>query len=341
ADAPERIPSEAYAYADPATESTVLRLTDPSVTSYLPPPTARIVPRNRAFLFYVSERAGTPQAFRMNLRTGESERLTVAERLHGSSLTLTPDERALHYFDGPALWSMSLSNRRRRAVYRIPEGWEFSGGFCLSRDGRTAAITERKEHSFRLRLLDVPKGEARTLVESDARHGDPLLRPRAEQILYRRGESEIWVIGYSGRDYRRLKLAPGGVGPVYWSAGGDSILYLSFPEERKLNAIRGHLPESGEDRLVAETSQFATFSPDGDASVFVGASANRASPHVLLLLRASRREMTLCEHRASEPAAVSPVFSPDSQQVFFMSDVHGKTAIYTMRVDRLVEKTET
>jgi len=162
------------------------------------------------------------------------------------------------------------------------------------------------------------------------------------QILCRKGEGGLWLMGFDGREHRQLKLAPGGVGPAYWSADGSSVLYLSVPEDRKtLNAIREHVPDSGADRLVAETSQFAAFSPDGDASVFVGASANRASPHILLLLRASRREMTLCEHRASNPAVVSPVFSPDSQQIFFQSDLHGKMAIYTMRVDKLVEKTET
>jgi oligogalacturonide lyase len=36
---------------------------------------------------------------------------------------------------------------------------------------------------------------------------------------------------------------------------------------------------------------------------------------------------------------VSPVFSPNSPRVFFMSDQHGKPAIYTMAVDKLVEET--
>jgi oligogalacturonide lyase len=62
---------------------------------------------------------------------------------------------------------------------------------------------------------------------------------------------------------------------------------------------------------------------------------------VLLLLRATSRELTLCEHRASDPASVAPVFSPDSQRIYFQSDRHGKPAIYRMRVDTLVEKTET
>jgi oligogalacturonide lyase len=61
---------------------------------------------------------------------------------------------------------------------------------------------------------------------------------------------------------------------------------------------------------------------------------------VLLLVRAVHREFTLCEHRASDPAMVSPIFSPNSQNVFFSSDQHGKLAIYRIAVDKLVEETE-
>jgi oligogalacturonide lyase len=278
----------------------------------------------------------------MDLKSGESELLTKAEHLKGSSLTLAPDERSFFFFDGPALYRLNLSNLSARAVYRIAEGWELGGGFTLSSDGRRAIVCEKGQRKYRLRLVEIPRGNARTIIESEDPYDDPLPRPRASQVLVRQRENALWVIGFDGRQYRRLKLADGGIGPAYWSADGSALLYLNLPEQgKRLNSIREHVPETGTDRLIAETSQFAAFSPDANASVFIGASANRASPHILLLLRASRRELTLCEHRASNPAAVCPVFSPDSQQIYFQSDCHGENAIYAMRVDRLVEKTET
>jgi oligogalacturonide lyase len=73
--------------------------------------------------------------------------------------------------------------------------------------------------------------------------------------------------------------------------------------------------------------------------VFVGASRSRASAYVLLLLRVTRRELTLCEHRASDPKMVLPIFSPDSQSVFFASDRHGKQALYRVRIEKFVEET--
>ena len=47
--------------------------------------------------------------------------------------------------------------------------------------------------------------------------------------------------------------------------------------------------------------------------------------------------MTLCQHHASRPASVSPVFSPDARRVYFQSDEEGKEAIYSVNVELLVE----
>ena len=159
--------------------------------------------------------------------------------------------------------------------------------------------------------------------------------------MYRQADGSIWIAQYDGRDNRRLKTPAGGLGPAHWAPDGRTVLYLHFPEDRtQLNAIREYTPEDDHDALVGKTSQFVHFGVNGDGSVFAGASRNGASPHVLLFLRATRRELTLCEHHASDPAAVAPVFSSDSQRVFFQSDMHGKSAIYRVRVDQFVEKTE-
>ena len=79
--------------------------------------------------------------------------------------------------------------------------------------------------------------------------------------------------------------------------------------------------------------------PNSDASVFAGASRSKASSYILILLRVTRRELALCEHHASDPSLVSVVFAPDSQSIFFVSDRHGKPAIYRVPVERFVEET--
>jgi oligogalacturonide lyase len=278
----------------------------------------------------------------MDLKKGESEQLTEAEALDASSLCLLADERSFCYFDGLWLRQTELPNLRAREIYQLPEGWNRGRGLSVSGDGLHATFVEARGGVSRLRLLAIAKKSATTIVEAEAAISVPVPRPRRAGILYRQGGDSLWLVNYDGRDNRRLKLAPGGIGPAHWSSDGRSVFYLSFPlDPRAPSAVREHVPDSNADQLVSPTSQFAGFSPNGDASVFVGASSNKASPHVLLLLRSTRRELTVCEHRASDPASVAPLFSADSQRVYFQSDRHGKPAIYCLRVDRLVEKTET
>jgi len=177
-------------------------------------------------------------------------------------------------------------------------------------------------------------------MESPVAISDPIPRPKRAGILYRRG-GELWLVNYDGAQNYRLHVAPGGTGPAIWSADGRTVLYLNFPESGKqLNNIREFDPDANEDRPVANTSQYVHFGRNADASVFTGASGSKASPYILLLVRSVKRELALCEHHASDPTQVAPIFSPNSQRVLFHSDRHGKTAIYSVRVERLVEETD-
>ncbi|MCL5743195.1 MAG: oligogalacturonate lyase family protein [Acidobacteria bacterium] len=335
------LPPERARYSDPSTEFPVVRLTGADHASYLPAWYGRAVSRKNAFLLYWSDRDGSPQAFRMDLRTGESEQLTQAAALDGSSITLSRDDRSFYYFDGPSLRQVNLRSLREKEAYRVPGGWERGRGFSLSFDNSRAVLIEVQRGNSRLRLIRPGKRSAQTVLEGPAEMSDPLPRARGDVILYRQGTAGVWLVRYDGRQNRPLPLAPGGIGPAFWSPDGKTILYLSFPEDKtKLNVIREFNPETNTDTLISPTSQFAQFAANGDASVFVGASRNKASPHVLLILRETRRELTLCEHRASDPARVAPIFSPDSQWVYFQSDRDGRPAIYGLAVDKFVERTE-
>ena len=185
------------------------------------------------------------------------------------------------------------------------------------------------------------KAPPRTVCEVPFVVTDPVPRPMRAQILYRRGDQELWLVNSDGQQNRQLKTEDGRIGPANWASDGKTLLYLNFPEDRtQLHAIREITPDFNTDQLVAKTSQFASFGFNRDTSVFVGASLNKASPTVLLLLRVTRRELTLCEHKASSVEMVAPIFSPDSQRIYFQSDRDGKPAIYDMHIEKMVEKTE-
>jgi len=335
-------PAHRLRYADPSTEFPVYRLTDPSYASYLPASYGRAVSERNSFLLFWSGRTGSAQAFRMDLRTGGSKQLTQAEALDGLSLTLMPDDRSFCCFDGGSLRQVRLSNLKEIELYRIPAGWKLGRGFSLSRDGSLGALVEMREGRSRLRLVRLRGGSASTLVEGPGLYSHPQLQPRRQAILYRQGEDAWSVVSLDGRQNRRLRRASGTLGPAYWSPDGKTVLYHHYPADRReLYSLREWNLEANTDQLVAATSQFVGFDTNADASVFVGASSNRVSPHILLLLRASRRELTLCEHRASDPAQVAPIFSPDSQRVYFQSDREGRWAIYSITVEKFVERTAT
>jgi Tol biopolymer transport system component len=201
-----------------------------------------------------------------------------------------------------------------------------------------AVIEEQGAMRRRLLLINMRSGETTVLTDGEVALKDPIPRPRRASVLYRRGDDEVWLVNYDAKQNYRLRLAPGHIEQTMWSPDGRSVLYLNVPsEEGKLNGIREFVPDTNEDRPVADTTQYRTFGVNGDASMFVGISGSLASPYVFLLSRKANRELALCEHGGRGGQVV---FSPDSQRVFFDGTLHGKLAIYMIDVAKMVEQTE-
>ena len=279
------------------------------------------------------------QACRLDLKSGQTRVLTEADNFDPACLTLTGDERSFCYVDGGRLYASGFTSLRPRQVYQAPEGFKVSA-MNIADDGLFAALVEQRGSHYRLQSIRMMDGSATLLAEADEAISDPVPRPRRASALYRRAGG-LWLANLNGKQNYRLRLADGEVASATWSPDGRTVFYLNVPpDSHKLRNIREFTPDTNEDKAVSDTTQYACFERNADASVFVGASGSKASPHVLLLVRAVRREFTLCEHRASDPSAVSPIFSPNSQSVFFCSDQHGKSAIYRMAVDKLVEATD-
>jgi oligogalacturonide lyase len=334
-------PPDTRRYPDPLTELEVYRLTDPGYSSTLSAPYNRVITRNSSAMLFCCDRDGSPQAFRIDLKKGEEKQLTQVDALDGRSLTLTPDNRSFCFFAGRSLYVTSLATLRERELYKIPEGWERCEGMSVGPDGTHVTFAERRNGQSRIRMVTLVQGVARTVLEAAFEVSDPIARPMRAQILYRRADQALWIVNFDGAQNRQLKTAEGRVGPANWSPDGKTVLYLNYPSDTtQLNTIRELTPDTNTEKMLAKTSQFAAFGFNSDSSVFVGASRNLSSPTVLLLLRTTRREFSLCEHKATKPESVSPIFSPDSQRIYFQSDRHGKPALYSMHVEKLVEKTE-
>lgn len=326
-------PSERTRYADGATELEVHRLTSPEHNSFLPPPHSRAASSRGGFLIYASDRGGSLQACRMDIRNGESRILSEADALVPESLTMLPDEKSIVYFDGRAVKALPVGSGRDRELFACDSGTSFAPGLSVSEDGFQAAFIVRNGQKATLMYALVAKGGGQRIVDVALDASVPLLRPKRAAVLYRTADS-LWLANLDGQENRKLKIPPGEIRSPQWSPDGRSFLYLLGAE------LREHTPDTNADVPLAKTSQFGTFGRNADASVFVGASRSLAAPYVLLMLRITRRELAICEHRCSDPLKVNPIFSPSSQRIYFQSDQSGKMAIYTMAVERLVEKTE-
>ena len=329
-------------FPDPTTEFEVVALTSPEYNSRMTAHYTRSIGRHNGFLLFSSDRPGTLQAFRMDLKTGQWRQLTNAKELDPESLALMPDDRGFCFFDGPSLRHMSIATRSGTAKYTA---FRRAGNARRDQASRATACARRWPNSngtkCRLRLVSIARGTATTLAEADWEMSHPILHPRRAQILYRQGDEALWQVNTDGQQNRKLKLAEGHIGPARWSPDSRTVLYLHLPDDPKqLHAIREHTPDQNLDKLVGKTSQFAHFGCNANTSVFVGASQNKASPTILLLLRVTRRELTMCEHAASDARIVAPIFSPNSQRIYFQSDHDGKRVIYMVRVDKFVEETE-
>ena len=336
----QMLPAGSKKFLDPATESEILRLTDPVYSSHLASPPARVLGRRSKTLIFSSNRSGSWQVWRLDFSTGQARQLTEVETLQPRSAGYTADERGVLIWDGPRLLSVNLGSLRETQLAELPGGAEAAGPAFCTEDGTSYFWLERRGGLSSVQRWRQPRGPAETVLDTPGEVVELKTNPRRATIAWRTAEGSLWAAAFDGTQRRPIAAPPGRVAQFFWSADGRAIVYLHLPAEKgKLNSIREIDLDSQTDRLVASTTQFVRFAPNGDGSVFVGASGSLASPHILLLLRATRREFTLCEHKTSVPADSWPAFSPNSQRIVFETDRQGNPAIFSIQVDKLVEET--
>jgi oligogalacturonide lyase len=331
------IPPEIRRFRDSATEFEFTSLTDPKAgASWVPVPPLRAMGRSNT-LVYASDRSGSVQAYRMDLRSFQSAALTRAQQMDPQTLSSSPDGRTLFFFDGASL--VQASGRRTRTLYTVEAGWNRVPGFAISEDSVYAGFVEQRESRYRMRVVSLRRGTASTLLEG----GQPVrcmrFRPRRSALVYNY-EGVLTSVNVDGGASQRLRIAEGMAGDAHWSADGERVHYLLTPAEPgKSVQLREIFVDNAEDKLVATTTQFVSFSRNSDSSVFAGVSGTKAAPYLLLLLRAGKRELTIAEHRASDPGKAAILFSPDSQRVIWQTDREGRSGIYMMALEKFIEKT--
>lgn len=327
---------EARRYADPATEFPVLRLTNPEISCHLPALTARAISRRSGFLLHASDRSGSLQVWRLDLKSLQGRLLTAAGQVHPRAISLTPDERSFLYFEGEVLKLAPLGGGKARDLWKTSRGRTPSGWLAVSDDGIAAVAGETDGKAHRLTNITLSHGGARVVEESDQPLSDPSFRPGSPALLYRRGAAELRVLE-AGKT-RTLATAAGDIRSPHWTPDGAAVTYLALQGGR--SEVREVNIASGTEQALARTSGYVQFARNTDGSVWVGASGSKAQPFVVLMVRSVKRELAICEHKAADAGEVGVRFTPNSQRIVFESTRHGKAALYLMNVERLVEETE-
>ncbi|MCS7044214.1 MAG: oligogalacturonate lyase family protein [Bryobacteraceae bacterium] len=329
-------------YLDPATEFEVFLLTDPQFESFFPSPPAMAVDRRSRTLVFSSRRNGMWQPWAMDLAAGISRPLGTFSGFLPQSLTLLATGREAALVDGEWIKAVTLGNLRPRDLAQVSPGAEVVPPLAPAPDGTALYYAEKAAGRWLLQRLPLPKGAPAAVVESAEPILLPAPNPRRAMLLWRTPAGVVEVAAQDGTLRRRLETPPGRVLEAWWSPDGQAVVYLhESAEDRPRCTIREQALDSREDRLVAPTTQFGRFARNANASVFLGASRSAASPLILILLRVNRRELPLCEHKASDVAMTNPIFTPDSQRILFVSDRLGKPAIFMVNVEKLIERTDT
>jgi hypothetical protein len=329
-------PSEQQNFRDRATEWVLLRLTDPERgNAFLPASPCTAIDTGNRLLVLASDRTGQPQIYRYDLRSGVSEQWTDGSAVHPHLFCLISRNRLL-YIDGPHLM---LTEKKPREIYAAASGWSLGGSLDVDDRGRLAAFAEHQGDTWRLRLAPLTqRGRASTLGEFKSPIRKVVFRPRSSELLYLAAEG-LHLVDRSGRS-RRLELPEGNIGDALWSADGSMLFFLhTAPATRKVELRQYSFAEQKE-APIADTSQFVSFARNRDSSVFLGVSGSKGSPYLLLLVRSVKRELAVAEHAATDPAGVVAFFSPDSQRVYYHSNLQGRSAVYSLGLERFVEKTE-
>ena len=305
--------------------------------------------------------------------------LTEGPGVHAYSATLGPRDRWFYLLQGDTLKQIEIRNRKERRIHTAPAGWRLTGHLSAGDEGRYVALVEmraadwvsgfeqqyEKRPRCRLRVVESRTGKNWLAMETDNWLAHPQFHPRGSTILYshegpwHKVDGRLRAVGSHGENPRSLRPreAGEGLGHEFWGVDDDQayhVYYVFYPDETGRGAtVRRLVEASGKEEVISRCTSFGWLQGNDDSSVIVGASRSLAGPNIYLLFTHLKRELTVCEHASSsKPYPVAgtdvqdrtgawpePVFSHDSQWIYFTSDKEGKPAIYRMNVADLVEQT--
>src|SRR5262245_36505823 len=202
----------------------------------------------------------------------------------------------------------------------------------ISPDGKLVAFSYLGD----VWVVETIGGVARPVTQHQAHDTTPAFSPDGQSIAFssnRFGSYDVFVTSVHGGKPRRLTFDSAADMVCGWSPDGKSILFASnrSPEYPIAASLYVVPVDGGQERRVVPQAKDGVFSPKGDQIVYVRGDG---SWYRKGYRGSSSDDLWVCntdgtDHRCvcnSSGQDLAPMWSPDGQFIYFVSEVHGTPA---------------
>lgn len=208
-----------------------------------------------------------------------------------------------------------------------------------SPDGSRVALTSNIDKDYEIYVLNANSGESDVLTNNNWDDLYPAWSPDGKKIAFttnRDSNWDIYVMDADGKNPQRLTTGAVYEGNPVWSPDGKRIAYVEGRDaKRDIKVINadGSNPQPLTTRTTSADFSPA-WSPSGDQIAFV--SNRSGNPDIFVVDVGCIGDSDLCDQQAvnlsesNQGNDVDPAWSPDSQQLVFVSDRDGAVDLYTM-----------
>ena len=218
---------------------------------------ARWFPDGQSLLVGAQHPAGEFGHFRIDLRTGNFERVDLKDPV-GWGFAWSPDGKALfyHQWNGAtktiSIVARDLATGQEKELFSVAEPSNYRAGVALSRDGRQLAfaVLEAESGSKVLKVLPAEGGEARDVLRGVEMPfpGSVAWTPDGLNLVFagkpnpRSAKTELWRVPVQGGEPRKLDLTADNVRELRLHPDGRHIAYTAGKDRSEVWALSNFLP---------------------------------------------------------------------------------------------------
>ena len=209
-----------------------------------------------------------------------------------------------------------------------------------SPDGVNVALSSNVNNNYEIYVLNTSTGASSVLTNNNWDDLYPAWSPDGKQIAFstnRDSNWDIYVMDANGKNLTRLTQDPVYEGNPVWSPDGKRIAYvegLDAKRDIKVMDADGSNPQVLT-TLATSADYSPAWSPSGDQIAFV--STRSGNPDIFVVdATCIAATGDLCDQHAvnisssNQGVDQDPAWSPDSQQLVFVSDRESISDLYTM-----------